>query len=815
MKANKIFPFLWHHGESEDLILREIEKIYNCGIRSFCVESRPHPDFCGERWWKDMGFILQEAKKREMQVWLLDDKGYPSGSANNAVERHPELQQTNVMLTHMDVCGPLSCGKILLSVYGKEDKLVAALAFPSIGDKIDFYSGVDVTDKVFDKVLYWDVPEGAWRVFGIFTSKKTKAWNFVDILNPKSTALMIEEIYQPHYDHFSDYFGNTFVGFFSDEPRFGNGTSEGVYVTAPWHFRGLGKMGMAHPWSDEILSCISPLDYRVLISLWLNLEIPECAEFRIRYMNFITDKFSENFSGMLGKWCEEHGVLYSGHIIEDLGAHSITCCSAGHYFKSTTGQAIAGIDIIFNQVNPDFMDGDFAARSSIPYVNEAFYHYMLPKLASSAARLDDRKEGNAVCEIFGAFGWGESISKMKRLIDFCLVRGINHFIPHAFNPKEDDTDCPPYFYYGGRNPQYDSFKTLSEYTLKMCEKFSGGKAEIKVAILYHVEAMWNGYSYYPMEKLCSYLMKKQINFDIVPEYEIEEISNDGIRTKNCFYQHLLIPYSGYLCANLRRKFIDKKSFSIIGSEEDLNVLELRRFSSYRLKDECSYIRVMKYIKESKIFYLIVNEGKTKVTNTLEIAEKGYYTVTDEHLNLSESGKTEGGLPFTLEVGQSVVFEVGDIKQKEKHFVFTKRQECEHTWKIYISNAPFEKWELYDETKELYDLAGIDHLPDFCGKIRYQSRFTFNGKEKCLFDFGKSDCGIRVWLNGQDLGERICAPYIFDSGNAIRNGENIIEIVITTTLGLKNRDEFSHYAAIGKYGLPKNPTIYSYQLGEKQ
>ena len=73
MANNYILPFLWMKGESKEVILKEIEKIYECGIQAICLESRPHPDFMGPQWWDDFGFIVEEAKKRDMRIWILDD----------------------------------------------------------------------------------------------------------------------------------------------------------------------------------------------------------------------------------------------------------------------------------------------------------------------------------------------------------------------------------------------------------------------------------------------------------------------------------------------------------------------------------------------------------------------------------------------------------------------------------------------------------------------------------------------------------------------------------------------------------------------
>lgn len=63
-EGNRIFPFLWMHGESAKIIEEYVNKIYESGIRALCVEPRPHPDFVGEKWWADLKVVLEAAKKK-------------------------------------------------------------------------------------------------------------------------------------------------------------------------------------------------------------------------------------------------------------------------------------------------------------------------------------------------------------------------------------------------------------------------------------------------------------------------------------------------------------------------------------------------------------------------------------------------------------------------------------------------------------------------------------------------------------------------------------------------------------------------------
>ena len=64
-----IFPFLWMRGEPAPVLRTEIEKICDCGIRALCVEARPHDDFCGPGWWRDLDVVLDEARRRDMRIW--------------------------------------------------------------------------------------------------------------------------------------------------------------------------------------------------------------------------------------------------------------------------------------------------------------------------------------------------------------------------------------------------------------------------------------------------------------------------------------------------------------------------------------------------------------------------------------------------------------------------------------------------------------------------------------------------------------------------------------------------------------------------
>ena len=190
----------------------------------------------------------------------------------------------------------------------------------------------------------------------------------------------------------------------------------------------------------------------------------------------------------------------------------------GHFFRGTEGQDMAGIDIVLFQDVPGL--ADCVHRADL-YDNgaadAAFFRYTMPKLAASQSHIQPLKQGRAMCEIFGAFGWSEGLPYIKALADSMLIAGINHFVPHAFTPKDEDPDCPPHFYNGGRNEQYPLFKNLMEYMGRCAHLLCGAKHKADVAVFYNAEGHWTDGKNQSFRYICRELTQNLLDFDIIPK----------------------------------------------------------------------------------------------------------------------------------------------------------------------------------------------------------------------------------------------------------------------------------------------------------
>ena len=517
---NHLLPFLWMKGEDHATITAYLEKIAGADIHEVCLESRTHPDFCGDGWWRDLRFVIDECRRLGMKIWILDDAHFPTGFANGRVKEHPERSKT--VLTHrtFDIVGPARELSVpLTDALDPTQRFVGAACLrdgvpvpftfrvvpgvprdasakeegaPSAGTDggaAGAQAGGNATANgmaammaalaAFSRSapsghdrLVFDAPEGVCQLVVICTSRKTD-YNpeYINMVDKASCDTLIEAIYEPHFAHVGDEFGKTILGFFSDEPGFANekgGTdAEGCSDSL------IGKATMPLPWSAELerrlrarLGCDAAADgqaaggaadvlfWGALAQLWGHDEVG--ARARHTYMDVATELYRECFDENIGSWCRAHGVMHIGHVIEDKGAHERLGSGAGHYFRAIAGQDMAGVDIVINQLVPGMDQGLHSYGRGV--WDMAFFNYMLPKLGSSAAHLDPKKQGRCMAEVFGAFGWHEGLREMKWIADHFLVRGVNYFVPHAFSMGAfPDGDCPPHFYAHGNNPQFRHF----------------------------------------------------------------------------------------------------------------------------------------------------------------------------------------------------------------------------------------------------------------------------------------------------------------------------------------------------------------------
>lgn len=847
-----ILPFLWMHGESHEIIKEEIDKIKECGIREICLESRPYPGFCSTNWFCDLDFIMEEARKRNMRIWVLDDDKFPTGHANGAFEKkYPDLAKLYLAQRHTDILGPVQDGAVLIEPFlGKDGKMAAVLACRKPDTETLAVSDqdiLDLTDRVHDGFVYFDLPEGRYRLFVFYTTRLGGGREFyVNLIDSKSVRVLIDEVYESHYSHYKADFGKTFAGFFSDEPELGN--------TPGYDFHEiLGKRDMKLPWSEELSRELKNAWQEEFIfqlpALWYDMG-EKTTKVRTRYMEAVTGLVEKCFSVQLGSWCEEHGVQYIGHIIEDDNAHARLGCSIGHYYREQKGQHMSGIDVVHFQIIPGYYEkihqwiaGDCDGE---------FFHYGLAKMGSSCAHIDPVKKGRALCEIFGNYGWAEGVSFMKWLADHMLVRGINHFVPHAFSPKFPDRDCPPHFYARGNNPQYPYFTLLMKYMNQVSHLLSGGIHKADCAVLYHGEAEWSGGSAMLFQKPVRKLMESQLDCDVIPAdiFKADFVKQKGnlLEINGETYGSLIIPYCEYI-PGTAAEFIIKAARSglpvyVINGlpkgdtyknplpEEfgrSVTIVELDRLADIVKKNQSTEITCEKglinlrfycYEQEDGRVYVFFNENPSRAVKTEITVNNGTYGALSEYDGLRNELHTypleDNRFTLYLEPGQSKILMPGtDLSNVTKRPVLADSLIIKSDWEVSLKEAGsgfFEKKRLLRAGEKLPNMNGPKHFPRFSGTYRYEGNLEIqkDGKNRYMLYLPKvGDCA-EIFVNGREAGMILSSPDRIDVTRLLQEGGNKLVIDVANTLVWKLRDGASTHMQVEAAGLLKEPVLEIYR-----
>ncbi len=766
-----ILPFFWLHGEDEGTLRTYMAAIYEANIRSVCLESRPHPDFLGPGWWRDLDILLDEARRRGMKVWLLDDSHFPTGYAAGALERaEPELCRQFLTRTVIPTGAPIP-------------------AHPAPWEP-GRYEDADAPRRIFqdDRIIAAADLGGGQTAVCHLTRNRGPHPSYINMADAASVRVLIDTVYEAHYRRYAGDFGTTIAGFFSDEPELGNDHLY-EYGKRLWENDDLA-------WSrevEEILRRRWGADFeRNLPLLW---EPETGVRQRLDYMDALTSCVRRCFSQQIGNWCRDHGVEYIGHMIEDNGQHTRTGSSLGHYFRGLWGQDMAGIDCIGGQVYPQ---GEAAGwNEQIGWRDGEFYHYVLGKLAASLARLDPKKRGRAICEIFGNYGWGEGVRLEKYLVDHFLVRGVNRFVPHAFSPKSfPDPDCPPHFYAHGHNPQYRHFGALMAYASRLGSLFDGGKRKVQAAILYNAEAEWMG-GCLELSKVAVPLYDHQIDYDFVPE--------DAFFSEEYFlpeYTLYLIPGAQYITDRIARAikslraggkrvwFVGRRPERVIDgngpadfsdfplvmpeelAEQAVSVIEDR----VRLFPDNDRIRVLQY--DNAVF--LVNEGTEPYTGRIQFPLKGKPVV----YNAWENTLEEAPERFTIYPCQSLCLLFGMegcvVRPNTDISAYTKT-DCSDHWRRSVCESI--AYPCFGAAREaaLPDCLAVE-MPAFSGFVRYERGIEVpTDVTSVLVEITDAYEGVELFVNGRPAGIQIVPPFLYDITTLVTEGSNHLRIEVATTL----------------------------------
>ena len=429
-------PFLWMHQSDGEARLREyVRVIAESGQGVLTFESRPHDDWMGESWWRDVGVVIDECRKRGVKAMIYDDYWFPSQCFGAMFPIPREFQCRDVKAEVFERGkAPGRVENEIVRVTAKETEM-GAFSLGSDGDKVIVYSWF-----VADPMHVTGLPRGR----GLPT---------VNGLDEAAVDWFIGKFYQPYWDRYRKAFEDgTIIGYFFDES-----------YTKGWWGPALEKELAAR--GEDVGELLTALKFR--------LSDPEAqARARYRFLDARVETWGRTMYGRHSDWCAKHGVFSSGHFFEHGSTHYDLTFSGGNVMQLLKYVDVPGVDMVCGMWTPAHRADDRRRLES----------GQIPKYASSVAHVYNRHGGLNWSEVFGAYGQGLTYPDMKWACDTHQSQGCCFMIPHSFNPRAPlDRDCPPYFYNGGYEPRFPLFRVWADYNNRCAMLLSSGEHVCHVA----------------------------------------------------------------------------------------------------------------------------------------------------------------------------------------------------------------------------------------------------------------------------------------------------------------------------------------------
>ena len=403
-------PFwFWNDTLTEEEIARQMRAFKEKGVDGFVIHPRlgldPEIPYMGERWLSFVRYAVALAKEMSMKVMLYDEAMYPSGSCcGQVVGENPRFAAKGLKMTDSPA---LTEEETRIAHATHNGKTVFFILTPTRGTIRGPYFGQDDGEA--------GAPPAA------------------DLLNPSAVAAFIRLTHQKYYDALSDYFGDTVIAIFTDEPS----------------LSGRCALPGLIPWTDDLLEDFKALGYdESHLPALFDPTVTGAEGIRRDYSRMVYERMSHSYYGQIASWCEAHGILLAGHPESSADIHLL----------SRFG--IPCQDIVWRYLYPG------------EPTNLRGVHSTMGKCASDSARHEGkRRNGN---ECFGVCGhrddpYAFERADMKWYLDWLFARGCNLIIPHAFyysvrGARRDER--PPEV--GMRSVFWNEYKEISDYIKRCC-----------------------------------------------------------------------------------------------------------------------------------------------------------------------------------------------------------------------------------------------------------------------------------------------------------------------------------------------------------
>lgn len=500
-------PFwAWNCKMDAKMLEEQIMVLKEMGFGGFHMHARTGivTPYLGEEFMDLVRACVKKAKKEEMLAYLYDEDRWPSGFAGGYVTKNPKYRERRLVFSlEKPEC-------FSFDVAEQEGK-------PYLLAVYDIVLNRKGELEKYRKIGEEDTPEGKkWYAY-IETAKENPWFNnqtYVDTLNKEAIDESIKVTYAAYDKAIGEEFGKTVPSIFTDEPHFAGKCPLGVAdseerASFPW------TMAFPKLFSDTYHYDIT----EKLPEIVWNLPGGAVSAARYHYHDRVTEQFVRCYADNCGKWCDEHGIALTGHVLEEEKLRSQTAV-VGDAMRSYRSFAIPGIDMLCN----------FVELTTAKQCQSAVHQYGREAMLS---------------ELYGVTNWDFDFRGHKFQGDWQAALGVTVRVPHlswVSMEGEAKRDYPASINY--QSPWHKEYRYIEDHFARLNTALTRGKPRVKVGVVHPIESYWLDYG--PAENtlavreqadekfqnIVSWLLFGTVDFDFVNEALLpSQVGDDGVKLK--------------------------------------------------------------------------------------------------------------------------------------------------------------------------------------------------------------------------------------------------------------------------------------------
>lgn len=468
-------PFwAWNNKLDVEQLKEQVSYFKEMGMGGYHIHCRVGLDtpYLGEEFMQCVESCIEEGKKQGLYTYLYDEDRWPSGAAGGIVTREEKYRSRYLYFVPEELDNE------------KKGRLLGQYSVLLKNGYLEHYEYFkEKTKKKFN--------ENGGVIWNLYLRiAESDPWfnnqTYVDTLNGKAIERFIEVTHEKYYKKFGKEFGKVIPSIFTDEPQFRRKETldfadekKGLVLPSTDGFEEYYKEKYGESFLEHFPEVI-----------W---ELPggEISSVRYQYHDGIAELFATSFADNLGKWCGEHQLMLTGHMMEEPTLLSQTS-ALGEAMRSYRAFQQPGIDMLC----------DWREYTTAKQAQSATHQYGCLGVLS---------------ELYGVTNWDFDFRGHKLQGDWQAALGVTRRVHHlawASMAGEAKRDYPASIFY--QSPWYKEYNMVEDHFARVNTALMRGNPHVRVGVIHPIESYWLHFG--PKEQTAQIREVLETNFQQLTEW---------------------------------------------------------------------------------------------------------------------------------------------------------------------------------------------------------------------------------------------------------------------------------------------------------